>query len=86
MNGSKLAVRILADNPNHHLWCNNGTWWLHYTRHEPDYTKSRVRESLHTGNVEVARQRRDGRLRELQEVPSLMLVRESASSRYALAA
>jgi hypothetical protein len=86
MNGSKLAVRIAADNPNHHLWCNNGTWWLYYTRHDAGYTKCRVRESLRTGNVEVARQLRDRRLRELQAETPFMQVRESASFRYALAA
>ena len=46
-------------NPDHHLWNNHGTWWLHYTMHLPDYTKRRIRKSLGTHNVEEARQRRD---------------------------
>ena len=25
------GIRITADNPNHHLWNNHGTWFLHYT-------------------------------------------------------
>ena len=37
MKSSKIAIRI-GSNPNHHLWNNNGTWWLHYTEHLPDYT------------------------------------------------
>ena len=27
------GIRITADNPNHHLWNNHGTWFLHYTVH-----------------------------------------------------
>jgi len=55
---SKIALRI-GSNPNHHLWNNNGTWWLHYTEHLPDYTKRRVRLSLRTHNVNAARAIRD---------------------------
>lgn len=58
MSTSKIAVRI-GTNPNHHLWKNNGTWWLHYTEHLTDYTKRRVRRSLHTHNVRAARAIRD---------------------------
>ena len=58
MKNSKIAIRI-GSNPNHHLWNNNGTWWLHYTEHLPDYTKRRVRLSLHTHNVRAARAIRD---------------------------
>jgi hypothetical protein len=48
-----------AKNPNHHLWNNNGTWWVHYTVHLPDYTKQRIRQSLKTKSVRQARLRRD---------------------------
>ena len=58
MNHTKIAIRI-GSNPNHHLWNNNGTWWLHYTEHLPDYTKRRDRLSLHTHNVRAARAIRD---------------------------
>ncbi len=58
MKTSKLAIRV-GTNPNHHLWNNNGTWWLHYTEHLPDYTKRRVRISLHTNNIRAARAIRD---------------------------
>lgn len=54
--------------PNHHLWNNNGTWWLHYTLHLADYTKRRVRESLGTRDLGEARRRRDLRLGELRQV------------------
>jgi hypothetical protein len=46
MNRPSLAVRIKRTNPNHHLWENHGTWWMHYTVHLPDFTKRRVRRSL----------------------------------------
>lgn len=46
-------------NPDHHIWNNNGTWWCHFTVHNPDYTKERVRVSLHTKDRVEARQRRD---------------------------
>jgi hypothetical protein len=58
MNKAKIVVRI-GSNPNHHLWNNNGTWWLHYTEHLPDYTKRRVRFSLYTHHVRIARIMRD---------------------------
>ncbi|MCG3147238.1 MAG: hypothetical protein PCFJNLEI_00676 [Verrucomicrobiae bacterium] len=54
-----LAVRVNTANPNHHLWDNHGTWWMHYTLHLPDFTKQRVRQSLATHSVETARRRRD---------------------------
>jgi hypothetical protein len=64
MNQSPAAsIRILADNPNHHLWNNHGTFWCHYTLHLPDYTKRRVRQSLGTACVEKARRLRDQLLR-----------------------
>jgi hypothetical protein len=48
-----------SSNPDHHLWNNHGTWWCHFTVHRTDYTKHRVRVSLHTKDLETARHRRD---------------------------
>ncbi len=62
MCGSKLSVRVNPANLNHHLWNNNGTWFIHYTCHEPDYTKRRVRASLKTRLLPLARARRDALL------------------------
>jgi len=56
---TQLSIRILRGNPNHHLWNNNGTWWLHYTIHRPDYTKARVRQSLDTALLREAQGLRD---------------------------
>ena len=55
----KPALRIDPSNPDHHLYLNNGTWWIHYTIHLPDFTTRRMRESLQTRDVMEARLRRD---------------------------
>jgi len=54
-----LATRTDPSNPNHHLWLNNGTWFIHYTVHRPDFTKARVRASLKTKSLSRARRLRD---------------------------
>jgi hypothetical protein len=53
------SVRLNPENPNHHLWNNNGTWFLHYTVYPTPFTKQRIRRSLGTKDVTVARERRD---------------------------
>ncbi len=53
------GIRVRAENPNHHLWNNHGTWFLHYTVHPTPFTKERIRRSLGTKDVRVARERRD---------------------------
>ncbi|MBI5693037.1 MAG: hypothetical protein HZC55_23420 [Verrucomicrobia bacterium] len=53
------GIRVSPTNPNHHLWNNHGTWFLHYTIHPTPFTKERIRRSLGTKDLEVARQRRD---------------------------
>jgi hypothetical protein len=65
MNRPRLAVRVNFANPNHHLWNNNGTWWMHYTRHNADYTKQRIRQSLGTRCLTTARRRCDAILNSL---------------------
>ena len=63
-----LRVRVHAENPNHHLWNNHGTWFLHYTVHPTPFTKERVRRSLGTPRLDVARERRDACFAHLQAV------------------
>jgi hypothetical protein len=53
------GIRITPDNPNHHLWNNHGTWFLHYTVHPTEFTKERIRRSLGTKDLTLARARRD---------------------------
>jgi hypothetical protein len=53
------GIRVRPENANHHLWNNHGTWFLHYTIHPTPFTKERIRRSLGTKDVAVARDRRD---------------------------
>ena len=55
----RLSIRVDAANPNHHLWLNNGTWFLHLTVHPDALTKQRIRRSLRTRCLMQARRRRD---------------------------
>lgn len=55
----RTSVRVRTANLNHHLWNNNGTWYLHYTMHPTPLTKTRIRVSLETKDVETARRKRD---------------------------
>jgi hypothetical protein len=54
-----LAIRVNADNSNHHLWQNGESWWIHYTVHTGDGRKRRVRYSLETTDLRQARLLRD---------------------------
>ena len=56
---ASLSVRTDRHNPDHHLWNNNGTWFIHYTVAEPGCTGIRYRESLGTHDVREARRLRD---------------------------
>jgi hypothetical protein len=47
------------DNPDHHIWNNNGTWFIYYTLYPSAYSKKRIRRSLRTKGIVSARQRRD---------------------------
>ena len=59
MNNEILSIRVSADNPNHNLWLNNGTWSVAYTVHLPNRSRKRIRQSLGTHQVALARRRRD---------------------------
>ena len=67
MNATELAVRINDSNPDHHLWNNNGTWFVHYTVYPDHVTKERVRHSLRTRSLAEARQRRDALFQSWQQ-------------------
>lgn len=54
-----LSIRIDAGNPDHHLWRNGDTWWIHYTIHTDDNRKRRIRYSLGVPELERARLLRD---------------------------
>ena len=61
----ELALRIDESNLNHHLWNNNGTWWIHYTIYPTPVTVERIRHSLKTKILAEARSLRDEILDEL---------------------
>lgn len=63
----KLSIRTNPANPNHHLWNNHGTWFVHYVVHPTPLTKERVRRSLGTKDVEEARRLRDQILQEVED-------------------
>jgi hypothetical protein len=46
--------------PNHHLWRNGRLWWVTFTVIKDGWRQERVRKSLGTDDVELARLRRDG--------------------------
>lgn len=58
------SIRVDRANPLHHLWCNNGTWWVHYTLHF-GHRKRRIRRSLETSTLDEAVRRRDALLARL---------------------
>ena len=59
MKQAETQSRRQGENPNHHLWNNNGTWFVHFTIYPSEHTKERVRRSLETRCVVEARRRRD---------------------------
>jgi hypothetical protein len=66
----ELALRIDKENLNHHLWNNNGTWWIHYTIYPTPVTAERIRQSLKTRILSEARRRRDDVFRKLLNATS----------------
>jgi hypothetical protein len=71
--GAALSIRTDGSNLNHHLWWNRGTWWLHCTLHYSNYTKQRIRRSLRTKALAVARQRRDAFFTQFKDTTSLQI-------------
>jgi hypothetical protein len=61
----ETAIRIDDSNSNHHIWNNNGTWWIHYTIYPTPVTAERIRHSLRTSDISTARERRDALFQKL---------------------
>lgn len=61
----EVVLRVDENNPNHHLWNNNGTWWIHYTVYPSPVTAERRRSSLRTKDVIEARNKRDQYFKEI---------------------
>jgi len=73
------SLRVDHRNDTHHLWCNNGTWWVHYTVHF-DHRKRRVRRSLKTRQLDEARLRRDALLHRIASEGDLLAERPPAAT------
>lgn len=58
---------------NHHLWRNRRTWWVAFTVVHDGHRQERIRRSLGTQEVEVARLRRDALMREYAALPGAQL-------------
>jgi hypothetical protein len=54
----RLSARIDGDNEQHHLWRNNGTYWVAYTLNF-DFRTRRIRRSLGTKSLAEAIRKRD---------------------------
>ena len=55
----QIPCRGTEDNPNHHIWLNNGCWALSIIVCPTPCTKERIRVTLRTKCVITARKRRD---------------------------
>jgi len=62
----RLVLRTNGENPNHHMWNNQGVWWCNMTIHQYDGTSERHRFSLKTRDVKQARDRRDRIFRDVR--------------------
>ena len=63
-----------GSNPDHHIWNNNGTYYIHVTLRWNGERKLRLRKSLGTKDVLEARRRRDRLLVRMQEQPEMELL------------
>ena len=54
----RLSARIDQASETHHLWLNNGTYWVHFTLNF-DFRTRRVRRSLGTKSLTEAIRKRD---------------------------
>ena len=64
-----------ASNANHHLWQHGKNWWVYCAVNPTPCTKDKLRRSLCTESVVVARFRRDELFRRLQELGMLGRIR-----------
>ncbi|NWK55208.1 hypothetical protein HW115_06275 [Verrucomicrobiaceae bacterium N1E253] len=67
MSAIKLISQLDPKNPNHHIWKNQDIWWCSFTTHNADGTSQRHRFSLQTGDVHIARTRRNNIFRDIKD-------------------
>jgi hypothetical protein len=62
----RLVTRRTDTNPNHHIWKNNGTWWIRITLRSTEGESIRHAYSLKTPDLDAARRKRDRILAAIQ--------------------
>ena len=65
-----ISTRASEQNANRNLWRNGSNWWIAYTIHLPEYQKRRIRVSLQTNDLTLARRRRDNILARFSTKPA----------------
>jgi len=63
---------LAAEDPDHHLWKNGRLWWIGFTVHR-GHLQERVRHSLGTADLALARRRRDAVFARAAEDPARVL-------------
>ena len=66
-------MRAPITDPDHHLWKNGRLYWVAFTVHLPGWRKERVRCSLGTADVALARRRRDALFERMAGQPGVAL-------------
>jgi hypothetical protein len=67
-------MRETRRNPNHHIWCNNGTYFVNVTVRLRGRGTLRLRKSLRTKDLAEARRRRDRLFESIRAEPGMELV------------
>jgi len=67
---------LTAGNPDHHLWRHGKNWWVYCAVYPTPRTKDKLRRSLATESLAVARFRRDELFRRLQAEGLLGRIRQ----------
>jgi hypothetical protein len=72
---------MARDDINHHLWRNGRLWWVAFVALADGVRQVRIRQSLKTDDVELARARRDALLEEYGQRAGWVVPRRIQSRR-----
>ena len=70
--GARAVLAPHDRDPNHHLWRNGRLWWIAFTAHR-GCRQERIRLSLRTEDLGLARERRDALLDRIASAKGLSL-------------
>jgi hypothetical protein len=74
---------MLRGDDNHHLWRNGRLWWVAFVALADGVRQVRIRQSLKTDDVEIARARRDALIEEYEQRAGWVVPRRIQSRRNA---